>query len=482
MKVKLKSISCSSIEQYDSCLNINQLDDDCLLHIFNELPTYHLVHMNEVCKRWSTLRETACRQRRSLEILAGPPRCHYGIRSWDLPNLDLMVQFDAEENTTGWWTSYGWRHGDEFPLTMCDLDHTEAFNRLLQLLPNIDSLRIMLNSYNSDVFPELVRILKHYAPQLKLLKLYICPLRPRKKSMDFSPLIETLNQMTKLEHLTFDVFNYLNIRDVNEDRSLWKPDKYPFDLPIIRQLKYCSIFTLDSFEHVLHMIQSHIEPNNQLLKKIHLRNKHYALSDGKDIKRLLSFNQHIAERVTDLQLNEVSCIPKFEKSIGNLVSFYRNLTNIHLRFENLSLAKLTRSLQSAHNLSCIHLEATTVDETETIMPVESVRALHFQIFLDCHPDFKSIPIPDAFPNIEVYAFRNFSTSCRLCKSRTDYGRCIYKSLKSLRRCEQLKRIWCDINLCFEYGYRSWGKGKYLMPGPDDSSDYHPFEGRMYRIL
>lgn len=433
------NLQSNSTTNSSSKTELNDLDDDCLMLIFDKLPLYDLLRsVRFVSRRWYHLQMYACRRRKTLTLLVGNKKWYKSIES-STPDLDELVNDDGVR-AAGWWSNDALVRKIKWPQYLTELDPATV-DWLVALFPNIATLRVAQNGVTYDSAECLMSLLKGWQSSIVTLKLmsFYKHETKRRRFAHFASLMHTINHLPQLRHLSLDFFHRL-------DNSL--------RLQVLRQLNSFSFYSRDHADVVLELVKR-FATDNCRLTSIAVKNSlsHFDVSFD---STLLSMDVDLAKRFTELRIESNLPMDKLRR----FTQLFSSLRVFLLRVRGESMRDVFEALKTLTSITCLHLTieypkpmAEVTEEQEHLLPVlPSVRGLSLMLKLFTHGDLEQLALHRVMPNVEVIGLCHHVIQCLSCNININRRLgslwikrmlCARRLVQPLKKCSSLKRLYTD---------------------------------------
>ena len=234
----LNIVSCFRSSLYQE-KNINNLDDNTLINIFEHLPVEDILKVpKNVCTRWTQLAPDSWPSKKSLFL-------------HDRQSTSLLRYMYMMFSTTFDCVNM-YQVGSE---TL-----TEDFAKsILKLFPKIERLEVAFD-FNNDLRPFLFTLIKGYSSRLVHLKIIFCkfepPSNPRSRIFMFSsssltaPLLSLFSFLR--EECPLPNLRHLTLYRQKDDQPYVEPLSFPFEVvPLLQELNYGVPTGFHRLEHAL---------------------------------------------------------------------------------------------------------------------------------------------------------------------------------------------------------------------------------------
>lgn len=416
---------------------LNDLDDDCLMLIFDKLPLYDLLRsVRLVSRRWYHLQMYTCRRRKTLTLLVGNKKWYKSIESCT-PDLDELVNDDGVR-AAGWWSNDALVRKIKWPQYLTELDPA-TIEWLVALFPNIATLRVAQNGVTYDSAECLMSLLKGWQSSIVTLKLmsFYKHETKRRRFAHFASLMHTINHLPHLRNLSLDFFHRL-------DNSL--------RLQVLRQLHSFSFYSRDHPDVVIDLVKRFASDNSNLTS-IAVKNSlsHFDVSFD---TTLLTVDPNLAKRFIELRIESNLPIDKLRR----FTQLFSNLKVFLLRVRGENMRDVFEVLKVLTSITCLHLTIeypkpmpeTSDDQLLPVLP--SVRGLSLMLKLFAHDDLERLALDRVMPNVEVIGLCHHVIQCLSCNININRRLgslwikrmlCARRLVQPLKKCSSLKRLYTD---------------------------------------
>lgn len=360
---------------------MDNLPDLCIIRIFDYLELNNLVQIGRVCSRWTFLQKTAIKRRKSLTFQIGTEANKLIETSFiTIPFLHHLInQNNKKENST------------------CNVLKLTSFivHRFATSTPVIHSLKVMLHEGEDfSSIQNVLHLVRFWSPKLVSFQLYLkfASESDVEQKMDFfRQLFLTLNDCTKLKHLTLDI----------SDKVI---DTCKVQLSILHQLKEFYFFSHDSLVSIVKLLKNC--PNLQV-EKIGIGNEFL----DQPYDSLLQLGSSLLSKLTHSpNINFPLCANTFDR-ISTVQQPFTRLKRLSVDLGQLSLHQLAKCLSSLQNLIYIHLTmyfgahhrllSESINHGKVVSPLLSVRILSIEAYTQTCNDLSYLEWPLVFPSVEV---------------------------------------------------------------------------------
>lgn len=318
--------------------SIGHLPDLAMLSIFDNLPLLDLIHADEVCPRWRSLKPAAFRRRKILIIVH------------DKSDLKALESEIAPEMLDG----------------------------IVHLMPHLKVIRIVQLDGSYHELLKIKYLLQQYRSQLLDLSLWFWG-RPNEETAEairsgfkghFASLFSTLNSMTALESLYLNLQTHTGLGTV-----------IPLELSIAGRLKSLNVCTFcfdgqdDSDRWAFaETLQEHCEGNGNL--------EEIFMDNAMLLESALAYGPRVSSALKEVHLKDHIMVDNLD-SFKEFASAYSNLLYLYLFLWNVSMGEVAEALAPCTQLVHLSLVADFDENNDVFaifnqVPPEKLKSLSFE--------------------------------------------------------------------------------------------------------